>query len=48
MTRNEKETNVAVRNHIANCLNYVSDQLDGGGCKEEPSSNNTNQERDLE
>lgn len=38
MTRNEKETNVAVSNHIANCLNYVPDQVDGGGCKEEKKS----------
>ena len=39
---------VTVRNHIANRLNYGLNQVDVGGCKEEPSSNNTTQERDLE
>ena len=48
MTRYEKETNATVMNHIASCLKYAPDRVDGGGRKGEPSSNNSNQEEDLE
>ena len=48
LTCYEKETNPTVRNHIASCLKYNPDRVDGGGLKGEPSSNNSNQEEDLE
>ena len=48
MKRYERETNATIRNHIASCLKYAPDRVDGGGRKGEPSSNNSNQEEDLE
>ena len=34
-------------NHIVSCLKYAPDQVDGGGHKGEPSSNNINEEENL-
>ena len=48
VTHYKRETNATVRNHKASSLKHAPDWVDGGCHKGKPSSNNSNQEEDLE